>query len=746
MRITFRLIFSIVLAVGAVAAVSAYIQVGQEKIRQEEELARRSRLLAEGLEGTLAPLLLRGPSGELQRLVEKFGNRERLAGVAVYDAKQTPLAVTASLAAALPTPPQSVRDALSKGSESSGFDRLAKKEMHLFVMPLGGDKIVGAIVIFHESSYIRSRLREIWRNTFIRVLAQAVLISLVTLLLVQWNIVGPVAQMAEWMKQLRAGGYGDAPHLPRGDLFAPMTREVATFARHLSVAKSAAEEEARLRQASESLWTPERLKDHVKTKLGGQPLVIVSNREPYMHRYKGSEVEVIVPAGGVVTALDPLMRACGGVWIAHGAGEADWKFVDESNRVRVPPEDPHYTLRRVPLTSEEENGYYYGFSNEGLWPLCHIAHVRPDFRPDDWAHYQAVNEKFAQAVLDEIKDQRSPCVLIQDYHFALLARLVKARRPDARVALFWHIPWPNPESFGICPWQKELLYGMLGADIIGFHTQYHCNNFLETVDRTMECRIDRERFSVIKDGHLTAVKPFPISVDFSNAPQDKPAPPGSRNDKAAIFNELRVKAEFLGVGVDRVDYTKGILERFRAVERFLDKNPAYRGRFTFVQIGAPSRTHIKRYNDFLAETDAEADRINWKFKAADWRPIVFLKKHHNHREILPFYKAADVCLVTSLSDGMNLVAKEFIAARDDGDGALVLSRFTGASRELGDALIVNPYDIEQTAEALRYALEMPEEERRSRMKRLRETVKENNIYRWAGNLITDLTQIRLEQA
>ncbi|MEK7747165.1 MAG: hypothetical protein AAB576_10900, partial [Elusimicrobiota bacterium] len=310
MRITFRLILSLVIAVGTVAAFSAYFQVGQERQRQEDELARRSRLLAEGLHETLEPLVQKGPSEKLQRLVEKFGNRERLAGVAVYDAKETPLAITASLAAALPTAPSTVRTAISEGKETGGFDRVDKREMHLFAMPLrSDDKVMGTIVIFHETSYIRSRLREIWRNTFIRVLAQAVLISLITLLVVQWTFVGPIAQMAEWMKQLRAGGSMESSPLPRGDLFAPMAKEITTFAKHLSVAKTAAEEEARLRQASESLWTSERLKDHVKTKLGGQPLVIVSNREPYMHRYKGREVEVIIPAGGVVTALDPLMRS-----------------------------------------------------------------------------------------------------------------------------------------------------------------------------------------------------------------------------------------------------------------------------------------------------------------------------------------------------------------------------------------------------------------------------------------------------
>ncbi|MDE2238060.1 MAG: trehalose-6-phosphate synthase, partial [Elusimicrobia bacterium] len=425
-------------------------------------------------------------------------------------------------------------------------------------------------------------------------------------------------------------------------------------------ARASAEQEARLRIAGQSIWTPERLRAHVQSKLEGQPLFVVSNREPYQHVHQGKSTGVLVPASGLVTALEPILRACDGTWIAHGAGDADREAVDSHDRLRVPPEEPAYTLRRVWLTPEEEKGYYYGFANEGLWPLCHIAHTRPIFRAKDWGYYQEVNEKFAQAVLDEIEGVENPAVLAQDYHFALLPRMIKEKRPDARVALFWHIPWPNPESFGICPWQTELLYGMLGADLVGFHTQYYCNNFLETVDRTLECRIDRERFSVIKEEHLTAVKPFPVSVHFAASPQGFSAAPA---DKPALLKELHSNAGILGIGVDRVDYTKGILERFRAVERLLDKYPAYRGRFTLVQIGAPSRTHIKRYNDFLAETEAEADRINWRFKASSWRPIVLLNRHHNHREILPYYKAADVCLVTSLSDGMNLVCKEFISAR-----------------------------------------------------------------------------------
>jgi len=745
MRITLRLIISLLVVVASVAAFSAFFQVRQEKLRQQEELARRSLLLAQSLQESVEPLLEKGPSKKLQRLVEKFGNRERLAGVAVYDLKGTPLAVTASLASALPAAPKVVNEAMGKGIDIGGFEVLNGRKLHLHALPLRPeDKVAGALVIVHDAAYIQSHLSRIWRHTFFRVLIQVILISLVTLLVVKWNIAGPLAQAAEWMKKLRLGETSEPFVLPKEDFFAPIAKEVTTFAAHLTAAKSAAEQEARLRETAESLWTPERLKEHVKTKLKGKPLFIISNREPYMHFHRGRAIESIIPAGGLVTALDPVLRSCGGTWIAHGAGDADWETTDENGRIKVPPEDPRYTLKRVALTKEEEDGYYYGFSNEGLWPLCHIAHARPIFRAEDWAHYQEANRKFAQAALEELEGVEEPCILIQDYHFALLPRLLKEKRPDARIAVFWHIPWPNPEAFGICPWQKELLYGMLGADLIGFHTQFHCNNFLDTVDRVLESRIDWERFSVIKEGHSTLVKPFPISVAFPIAFQDVLPEGGPLMDRAALLKDLGIKAKFLGVGVERMDYTKGVLERLRAVERFLEKYPQYQGQFSFAQIGAPSRTHIKRYHDFLAEVDAEVERINWKFKARDWKPVVYLKKHHSHREILPFYKQADLCMVTSLHDGMNLVAKEFVASREDNDGVLILSRFAGASRELRDALIVNPYDIEQTAEAIRYALEMDTEDRAARMKRMRETIRENNIYRWAGNLITELSQIRQE--
>lgn len=746
MRISFRLIVSLVIGVTLVVFLFAFFQVRQEKARLNEELERRAGILAESMQETVEPLLAKGPSKNLQRIVERFGNRERLSGVAVYDAAGRPLAVTESLSSLLQSPPKLAAEALERDTGMGRLERVGDKTLHLYAVPLHPKEgQAGTLVIIHDAGYIQIRLSEVWRQNFFRLLIQSLLISLTTLLVVRWNIVGPIAKIAEWSKKLRMGESNEPSGVLKADLFAPLTREITHMAQSLLTARAAAEEEARLRQTAESLWTPERLKEHLRTRLQDKSLFVISNREPYMHVRKGNRVECIVPASGLVTALEPVLQACGGMWIAHGSGEADLEAADQNGKLRVPPEDPRYTLRRVWLTKEEENGYYYGFSNEGLWPLCHIAHTRPLFRTEDWAYYQTVNEKFALSVLEELEGVEDPCVLIQDYHFALLPRMIKEKRPDARVALFWHIPWPNPESFGICPWQRELLHGMLGADLIGFHIQFHCNNFLETVDRSLESRINWEQFAVDRKGHTTRVKPFPISIAFSQTPPVLPGDKSGSVTKETILKDLGIKAQWIGVGVDRLDYTKGILERFRGIERFLEKHPRYQGAFTFVEIGAPSRTLIKRYHDLVAEVEAEADRINWRFKTKAWRPIVLLKKHHSHEEIQPFYKLADVCLVTSLHDGMNLVAKEFVASREDEQGVLILSQFAGASRELQDALLINPYDTEQLAEAIRYALEMDKNDQKVRMQRMRETLKNYNIYRWAARLVGELAQIRIEK-
>ena len=597
----------------------------------------------------------------------------------------------------------------------------------------------GAAATGAEATQLAELRGELWRDALGRVAVQVVAIVALTWLIARWSVAGFIARSARWMREFRLG-QADHPGTAGSGMLKPLVQEVSHLVTSLESARATAAEEARLREAGESLWTAERLRAHVRTRLTTRPLFVVSNREPYIHTRRGAGVEVVVPASGVVTALEPVLRACDGTWIAHGSGDADRQAVDASDRVRVPPDHPAYTLRRVWLTREDEDGYYYGFSNEGLWPLCHIAHTRPLFRATDWASYERVNRKFARAVLEEMRGAEAPIVLVQDYHFALLPRLIKAARPDAQVAVFWHIPWPNPEAFGICPWQGELLDGMLGADLVGFHTQAHCNNFLDTVDRAFESQIDRERFTVRRLGHLTAVRPFPISVEFR-----EPAADASRTPPrvADLLAPLRIEAQKFGVGVDRIDYTKGLVERFQAIERFFERWPAYRGEFTFVQIAAPSRTAIKRYQELVDLVQSEVTRINRRFQTDAWSPIVLLVRHHTHTEIEPFYRAADVCLVTSLHDGMNLVAKEFVAARDDEDGVLILSRFAGASAELDDALVVNPYDAEQLASALYEALTMSDDERRLRMRRMRETVREHNVFRWAGRLIADLAAIRV---
>jgi trehalose 6-phosphate synthase len=442
----------------------------------------------------------------------------------------------------------------------------------------------------------------------------------------------------------------------------------------------------------------------------------------------------------MVTALEPILKACGGLWIASGSGDADRETVDENDKVLVPPYEGLYTLRRVWLTKEQENHYYYGFSNEGLWPLCHIAHTRPTFRIKDWEYYQEVNELYAKAVLEEIRHDEEPFILVQDYHFALLPLLIKKERPDVKVAIFWHIPWPNPESFGICPWQRELLRGMLGADLVGFHTQYHCNNFLETVNEALESRVLWENFSVKIGNHFTLVKPFPISIAFTL--KDYESQDHDRAMPSELLRQYGIQAEYMAIGVERIDYTKGLIEKFLAVERFLDKYPHYQGRFTLVQIGAVSRALLKTYSDTVSAVEAEINRINWKFKTKNWQPILFLKKHHSHEEIQPFYRSANLCMVTSLHDGMNLVAKEFIASRDHNDGALILSRFAGASQELQGALIVNPYDIEQMGDAIKTALEMPLDQQLHKMKLMRRMIMNHNVYSWASAILRAMASIQ----
>src|SRR6266704_1465449 len=755
MRTTLKIVLPLIVSVSAVSLLFAAYQVRTEKRILRNDLSRRAEILGESLQESVEPLLERAPERSLQRLVDRFGQREHLKGVAVYNAAGTALAITSSLSPIFRMRPSVATRAAQADKGAGEFlsaeqTILLNKEdavpIHIYALPLHrDDEIIGTLALFHDTSYIGKQVSRTLRDSLLNALFQTLLITGLALVLVRWTFTEPLTRMANWLRTLRTGQPNVGPVLTKGEILDQLNHEVTHLARDLNTARAAAEEEARLRDSNASLWTAERLHVSLRNKLREKPLYVVSNREPYMHVFSENEksINIIVPASGVVTALEPVLRACNGTWIANGSGSADREVVDAHDRLRVPPDRPSYTLRRVWLSDEEDKGYYEGFSNEGLWPLCHIAHTRPVFRPNDWLQYQKINRRFADAVLREMAGTESPILLAQDYHFALLPRMVKEARPDARVAIFWHIPWPNAEVFGICPWQRELVDGLLGADLIGFHIQSHCNNFLETVDRALEALTEWDRFAVNRQGHITRVRPYPISVAFP----ENSHPFESRNageERAALCAEMRVEASLLGVGVDRVDYTKGILERFRALERFFELNPAYQQRLTFAQIGAPSRTDIERYKNFLDEVGAEAERINARFQTSRWKPIVFRKKHHSHEEIARFYRASSFCMVTSLHDGMNLVAKEYPASRDDERGVLILSTFAGAAHELSDALLVNPYDISQLAESIHRALEMPEEEQARRMQRMRHIVREHNIYRWAAHLLSDLTDIRVE--
>ena len=489
---------------------------------------------------------------------------------------------------------------------------------------------------------------------------------------------------------------------------------------------------------SAPIWGKEDLKRLAQREMGDYHLIVVSNRQPYIHELLDGELRYAVPSGGMTTALDPLMQESGGTWVAYGGGKGDWYAVDEKNKILVPPDDPAYTLRLVWLTEEEEQGYYYGFSNEALWPLCHNAYTEPVFDIGAWESYKVVNREFADQVLDEIGG-RPAAVFTQDYHLALLPRLLRDADPDVITGQFWHIPWPSPEIFRICPWQDELLDGMLGNDLLGFHIGDHCRNFLNTVDRSLDARVDQDYNLISYRSEPTVVRPFPISVDFEQIGYE--ARSGYVTEEMdRLTDELNLGGKIVGLGIDRIDYTKGIPHRLRAVGRFFEKNPEYLGKVVFIQAGVMSRTNIDAYQQLSDQIDQLIDDINNRFGRKGWQPIIYLPNDLPNVTLMALRRLARFFVVSSLHDGMNLVAKEYVASRFDEDGVLILSPFTGAAHELTDALIVNPYATEQFAEAINAAVGMPYEERRSRMVNMRAIVQENNIYKWAARLLVDLMQ------
>ncbi len=725
MRLSLRFLVPLLIAIGAFAYVAVPLVDALMLRWFVRDLAIRSSLIATTVQEPLAYLVATKSRTQIAGFFNRMLLDERLYAIGLCVGEQAEPIAT-------PNFPREIR---CEGLATFTGDALpvlrsARGLIHVAVRPLTPDDANDAqLVLVHDMSFIERRSEETRQYLFYFFVALGASIALITVVIAQLSWRG-------WVQGLRALLRGESILPPMGST-APELRPIARDLRELI---RDLERQYRPLDGSQRIWDQQALRATLSSELHGNDVIVVANREPYIHVRAADGIHLQRPASGLVTALEPVMRACSGTWIAHGSGSADRETVDRHDRVAVPPEQPAYNIRRIWLSKEEEEGYYAGFANEGLWPLCHIAHVRPTFRTSDWEYYRKVNARFANAVVAEAKT-KDPVVLVQDYHFALLPRMIRDRLPDATILTFWHIPWPNPEAFAICPWREELLDGMLGSSILGFHTQFHCNNFLDTVDRLLEARVDRESFTISLRGQSTAVHRYPISIEWPPAPLASAKPVAEA--RRAVRERLKLPANHrLGVGIDRLDYTKGILERFNAVARLLELEPRWRGRFTFVQIAAPTRAIIDDYRDYAARVTALAEKINTRYADARYPPIVLLAEHHEPEAVYEYHRAADLCFVSSLHDGMNLVAKEFVAARDDEQGVLILSQFAGASRELAEALIVNPYDADQCAAALQLALAMPEAEQHDRMRLMRTIVREFNVYRWAGRMLLDAAVMR----
>jgi len=727
MRLSLRFLLPLLLVVGLFAYAAVPLADTLMLRWFVRDLDIRSSLIASAVNEPLSGLVLTGSTPRIEQFFARLTQDERLYAVGLCVAgRATPIA-TAEFPSDIAC--SSLR---AQAGAAKALIRTAHGMLHLSIVPIdAGDEPAAQLAILHDMSFVERRSEETRHYLFAFFAVLAFLVALITVVVAQLSWRG-------WVNGLRALLRGEGLVRPASPAIAtPELRPIAGDVRELI---RELEERYRPRDEGQLAWSAASLKSILGREPGGGDVIVVSNREPYIHVKTDDGVRVQHPASGLVTALEPVMRACAGTWIAHGSGSADRQTSDRRGRLDVPPGEAAYRLRRIWLTPEEEAGYYSGFANEGLWPLCHIAHVRPIFRSSDFARYREVNAKFADAVVDEARTD-APIVLVQDYHFALLPRMIRERLPNATIVAFWHIPWPNPEAFSICPWRAELLDGLLGSSILGFHTQFHCNNFLDTVDRLLEARVDRETFEVNVAGHATAVRRYPISIAWPPDPLAKQHSVGDA--RTAVRRRLGLPEDVrLGVGVDRLDYTKGIVERFHAIDRLLATHPEWVGRFTFVQIAAPSRGMIADYRDYATRARALADEINARYAGAGAPPIRLLVEHHEADAVYEHYRAADLCFVSSLHDGMNLVAKEFVSARDDERGVLVLSQFAGASRELPEALVVNPYDADQCAAALHRALTMPGDEQRDRMRLMRGLLREFNVYRWAGRMLMDAAALR----
>jgi len=735
-------ILPLLIITAVVFVIFGIFQVRSEEAKMMDEIKRKTKTVAESTEFSVKYIFQHNDLQAAHRVVQRFQKRERFQGCVIYDKDGNIAAITERFADWKKVNKPYIQEILKDRAPQENTLNFKNYPVYSYAMPVlnDGGAVIGVVEVIYDTSYVRATLNDMWKRINIALIILVLLITVIVFFTQKRMFSEPINHLTEWFRHFQKGEVPDSHKLKAGGELGKLATEVEQVALSLKVAQKNISDQARARIDEKDLWTEVKLKDLVRAKLGENSLFAVSNREPYMHVMdeKTKTVKCIRPASGVVTAMDPIMRACSGTWVAHGSGDADKKFVNSKDKLGVPPEDSRYILKRIWLSKEEEEGYYYGFANEGLWPLCHITYTRPIFRESDWQMYKEVNQKFADSVISELP-AKNPFVFIHDYHFTLLPRMIKEKRPDAKIALFWHIPWPNTEVFSICPYRKEILDGMLGCDLIGFHIQQHCNNFIDTVNSTLECRIDNEKSSIIRNKKETFIRPFPISVDpyVSQNILEK-----SAEQKNMIREKLELDGKIVMLSVERIDYTKGISERILAIDRFLEKYPEYKKKFVFIQLAAPSRTHIKRYHDLMSEIDELIEKKNWKHCDGAWKPIIYLKYHFSMEEIAPFYAIADICIVSSLHDGMNLVAKEFVAAKKGEAGALILSCFTGASRELADAVMVNPYYIEEFADKIKYAMDMPSKEKKQRMENMYKIVSENNIYRWAGDIITDIASLQ----
>lgn len=744
MKQIYFVIVIIILAVSLVSVGFTINQVEQERASLVVDLQYRTSVLASSLKEIIETNIEYRSRDYLQSIANMFSDSDKFAGMVIYDNELQLIAITTSLGGEIVTAPEIVIDSFKEDKVSATFEKLGKKDLFLMSVPYYKNaSLSGVVLIAQHSGYIEEKVKERWQSSLVRLFIQDVVLFVVLALLGRWFVYEPLQKLESAIKlsKMQKDALSKSKIIAPS-IFQPLQKEISITVKKLWEARQSASEEARLTlERLDAPWTEERLKEFVKKYLSDRRIITISNREPYIHVKEGKKISYFIPASGMVTALDPIMQACGGIWIAHGSGNADRLVVNKKDEVLVPPDEMKYSLKRVWLTEQEIKGHYLGFSNEGMWPLFHLAHTRPTFRQQDWDLYQQVNEKFAGSVLSAIRHTENPILLVQDFHLALLPSLVKKKRADATIGIFWHIPWVSAESFSICPWKKEILDGILGADLIGFQTQQYCNNFIDTVGRELESLIDYDRFAVSRNEHTSFIKAFPISIAFTNGIRDDLSEKQQEKDERDVVRKLNLNTRYLGVGVDRMDYTKGIMERLKGIDIFLRKYPSFHEEFAFVQIAAPSRSEVEKYREFAEQVKNEVARINSEHGTQKWKPIVLLYEQHTHEEINLLFRQSHFCLVTSLHDGMNLVAKEFVAARNDGKGVLILSQFAGAARELKDAVIINPYNGEQTADAIYHALTMSASEQQLRMEKMREVVKNYNIFRWSADFLRSLIDI-----